>query len=262
MKNSKLIGFVFAILAISFAAGSITAQEGRYVNTYSKSQVKGYIDKLESSSNTFRRDFDRQMDRSRRDGTIREDEYNRNVREYEDSLDRLRNQFNRGRWWSSRSNVEDMLARAQSVNTMMNAVPFARRLERQWNAMRRDINKVADTYDLPGLNGGGWTGGPWTGGGNNGGIGTGTGGWNGSGQMSAPPTWARGTFGWFETDSRTMTIDSSGRVTLYALGNTTYGTYNRNVININGDNLRVTRVGNGIRLYNPNGGGTSDWQRQ
>ena len=42
----------------------------------------------------------------------------------------------------------------------MNNATFRRNLERQWNRLRNDINKLADTYDLPGLNGGGWNGGP------------------------------------------------------------------------------------------------------
>ena len=36
---------------------------------------------------------------------------------------------------------------------MMNSLPFRRNLERQWTKMRNDLNKLADTYDLPGLNG-------------------------------------------------------------------------------------------------------------
>jgi hypothetical protein len=79
---------------------------------------------------------------------------------------------------------------------------------------------------------------------------------------STPPTWARGTFTWIGTDPRQMTIDRNGRVTLTALGATTYGSYYRDVITINGENLNVSRIANGIRLYNPNDNGTSDWRRR
>ncbi len=265
MKNNKIISIIFAVFAFAVIAmlpGSASAQvQGRYANVYSKSQVKGYIDKLETSSNRFRNDFDRFMDRSNLNGTRTEDEYNGYVEDYENSLDRLRNQFNRRRnWWDNRSNAEEMLNRAQPVNTMMNAIPFARNLERQWRTMRNDINKVADTYDLPGLEGGGWNGGNNNGGGWSGG--NNGGGWNGGGgATSTPPSWAQGSFTWNVTDQRQMIIDRSGRVTIYALGKESYGTFNRNVININGDSLTVSRVSNGVRLTSQTSGGTSDWYK-
>ncbi len=255
MKNLKPINIIFAALALAIVAAmapqSISAQ-GRYSTTYSKNQVKGYIDRLENSSNTFRKDFDRYMDRSALNGTDTEDRYNQYVKDYESAVDRLQREYNsRNNWWDNRSDVEYMLDKAQPVNAMIIQLPFARNIERQWQAMRNDINKVADTFDLPGLNGGGWNGGGWNGGNN--------GGWNGSGDMSTPPNWAQGTFTWQGSDPRSMTIDRSGRVTLVALGRTTYGTYYRNVVRINGDNLNVSRISNGIRLYNPVGRGTSDW---
>ena len=198
MKNFKLLNLVIAALAITFAfaiiPGSVSAQ-GRYVNTYSKSKVKGYIDRLERSSNTFRKDFDRYMDRSNLNGTSTEDEYNQYVKNYENAVDDLQRQFNRNSsWWESRSNVERMINEAQPVNQMINRLPFARNIERQWRAMRDDINTVADTFDLPGLNGGGWNGGNWNGGNNGGGWNGGNngGGWNGGGRTSTPPSWAAG----------------------------------------------------------------------
>jgi hypothetical protein len=234
---------------------SMTAQ-GRYANVYSRIQVKGFIDRLERSSNTFRRDFDRYMDRSNLNGTPTEDEFNGYVANFESSVNTLQRDYNRSNnWWENRSNVQSMLNAAQPVNTMINRLPFARNIERQWRAMRDDINKVADTFDMPGLNGGGWNGG---GGGWNGGGG---GGWNGgNGQTSTPPSWAQGTFRWIGTDARTMTIDRNGRVSVTALGRTTYGTYYRDTITINGGNLRVSRGSNGIRLYNPVDGGTAEWR--
>ena len=108
-------------------------------------------------------------------------------------------------------------------------------------------NGTSDWYK-GNYNGGGWNGG------NNGD------GYNG-GPTSTPPSWAQGTFTWIGTDPRQMTIDRNGHVRLTSLGRTTYGTFYKNVININGENLNISRNGNGIRLYNPNGGGTSDWRR-
>ncbi len=219
----------------------------RYQNRYTKADVSRIISKLENSSDTFRRDFDRAMDNSNLNGTSAEDRYNNNVRDYENSLDRLRREFDRNNsWWETRNDVSNVIREAQTVNNMMNSISFRRNLERQWNNMRNDLNTLADTYDLPGLNGGGWNGGGWGGG---------NGGWGG-GQTSSPPSWARGTF-YGNAPNGTqiiLTIESNGRANANIGGSMTYGTYYRGTLMMNGNTSRVVQSGNGFRtISNMNG---------
>ncbi len=147
-----------------------------------------------------------------------------------------------------------MLRYAQPVNTMMNSISFRRNIERQWIAMRNDINTLADTFDMPGLNGGGWNGGPWNGGNNDGP-------WNGNGQMSSPPSWAVGTFYSTNGTNISVTMDNSGRVTVVNGGLRYFGTYYRGNMTVNGDVLTVTRSGNGFKTYNRNNGQTTIYSR-
>ncbi|MEJ7622659.1 MAG: hypothetical protein WKF34_01570 [Pyrinomonadaceae bacterium] len=259
MKTNKFktysLSILFLIALTAVGSLSVLAQ-GRYAKTYSKSTVGGYITRLERSSNTFRRQFDQAMDRSNIDGTDDEDRYNRIVRDYENSLDELRSDFNRQRnWWDSRMNVEEMLRYARPVNDMMTSLPFGRNLETQWRAMRNDINKVADTYDLPGLAGGGWNGGGWNGGGNDGG------GWNGNGQMSTPPSWAQGTFTSTNISGYTMTVDRSGRITLVGPERTSYGRWNRGTIYIDNVAYPASRNGSGMRAYDRSTGRYTEYSR-
>lgn len=220
----------------------------RYQNRYSKADVGRIISKLESSSNTFRHDFDKAMDKSRYNGTREEDQFNATVKDYENSLDRLRNRFDRNdSWWEARNEVSDMLRYAQPVNTMMNSISFRRNIERQWNAMRNDINTLADTFDLPGLNGGGWNGG------NNGG------GWEGGG--TRPPNWAIGTFYATNGPNITLTINVNGRVTVINDGQTYYGTYNNGILIVNGDQSTVSELGGGLSTYNRNTGQRTIYSR-
>ena len=121
---------------------------------------------------------------------------------------------------------------------MMNSLPFRRNIENQWNSLRNNINTVADTYDLPGLNGGGWNGGGWN-----------PGGGNGGGQTITPPSWAQGTFyGRAPDGSQIMlTVARNGSVNANINGSMSYGTFTRgNLLNIGGAVARVTRQGNGI----------------
>ena len=248
MKNfNRLLtaGFVFCVGIVTlFASVAANAQDqGRYAARYSKRDVSSIISRLEQSSNTFRRDFDRAMVRSNLNGTQAEDRFNNIVGDFEDSVDRLRNEFDRGdSWWQSRNNVENALRDSRAVNTMMTTISFRRNIERQWNQLRNDINTLADTYDLPGLNGGGWNGGGG-GGGNDGNWG------GGGGQTINPPNWAQGTFYGSAGDGTriTLTISRNGSVNADIGGRMNYGTFTRrNNLEIAGAVARVTRQGNGI----------------
>ncbi|HVF86969.1 MAG TPA: hypothetical protein VM866_05235 [Pyrinomonadaceae bacterium] len=107
------------------------------------------IRQLESSSDDFRRDFDRNLDQSRRDGTRMEDTFNARVKRFEDAVDTLRGEFDRrDDWWESRNNVQQMLEAARPVSVMMNNRRFRGNLVSQWRKLRRNVNDLARTYDL------------------------------------------------------------------------------------------------------------------
>lgn len=237
---------VLCLMTMTFVFSSVAdAQgQGRYANRYSKRDVSQIINKLERSSNTFRTEFDRSMDRSNLNGTEAENRFNRIVEDYENSLDRLRSDFDRGdSWWESRNNVEGVMREARPVNVMMTSLPFRQRLEAQWSRMRSDLNSLADTYDLPGLNGGGWNGGggdDFPGGG---------------GQQGNVPNWAVGTFyGRSGNDQITLVINRNGRVTADISGVVANGTMYRNTMNIDGGTARITRLNNGIRAVRTDNG--------
>ncbi len=245
MKKLKLLrslitALCFAVITLAFS--SVADAQGRYANVYSRNDVSGFISNLESSSDEFRRDFDRAMDNSSLNGTNAEDRFNATVRNFENSVDRLRRRFDgQNNWWESRNQVQDVMTNARPVNVMMNTLQFRRNIERQWNSLRRDINKMADTYDLPDLAG------------NSGG--------GGGGNTSTPPNWARGTFYSTNGSGITLTINQNGSVSAFVNGQTFYGTYFRNQITLNNDVSNVSRSGNGISTYNRSNGQTTVYSR-
>lgn len=248
---STLSAAVFVAAFVLFAA-DVTNAQGRYANRYSKRDVSGIINRMETSSNRFRVDFDRAMDRSNLNGTPQEDRFNNIVRDFENSVDRLRRQFDRNdSWWESRNEVQNMLQDARPVNTMMTTLPFRRNIENQWNALRNNVNTVADTYDLPGLNGGGWNGGG------------GDGGWNGGGGQGNVPSWATGTFYGRNPETGgtiTLNVQRNGSVTISFDGNApVYASMNRTTLT-NGQYVsRVTRLNNGIRTTDVRNGSYIDY---
>lgn len=241
MKNTRYrVIFSIGALIAAFAVIS-SAQVLRNQNRYSKRDVSNIISKLDRSSSQFRRDFDREMDRSPINGTREEDRYNDIVKAYDRAASDFKRDFNRtNEWWTVRNQLSSLINQAQQVNDMMNSLPFGRKLDRQWNAMRNDINTLADTYDLPGLAGGGW----WCGGN-----------WGAGGNMTPPPSWAVGTFYSTDGSNITLTFNSNGSASAMVGGQMFSGTYFRGNLYLNGDTSTVDKWGNdGIRTYNRNKG--------
>jgi len=232
---------------IALAVGATTAfAQGRYANVYNRGQVDGFVQQLETSSDAFRNDFSRQVDNSNLGGSTKR-QLKSYAEQFENAVDRLRSRFDSDdSWWESRNEVQAMISNSQNLNSTMNSASFRRNLERQWNRLRNDINKLADAYDLPGLSGGGWAGG--------GGGGYPGGGYPGGG--GNVPSWAAGTF--YGRDRQTgsaivLTIARNGSVSVSVDGNSPSYASLRGTTLTNGPYVsRVTRRGNGIRTTDIN----------
>jgi hypothetical protein len=238
MIRRKILSIFVLSLCVTAAAAFAQAQ-GRYGNVYSRMDVDNFIRNLETSSDAFSRDFKNRRGTSNSERRI--------VDRFENAVDRLRNRFNsNNNWWESRNDVQGIMTEARQVNIMMNNERFARPLERQWRDLRRDINKLADTYELPDLQGqnGGGGGGGFPGGG-----------------ASRPPNWAVGTWYWVQGPIRSFSINANGIVSENAGGFVNTGTYRNGSIFLNGNQSTVTRTANGIRTYNMSTGETSDYVR-
>ena len=245
MKSKKFFAAIFSAAILSLAVlimPQASSAQGRYANQYSKAQVGQIISDLESSSGDFRTNFDRAMDNSPYNGTRDEDRFNGYIKDFNNEVVALRREYNRqSNWWNIRGAVEDVIEDAGQVNNMMTSISFRRNLERQWNKLRTDINKLADTFDMRGIDGGGWTGGPWN---------PGNPGNPGGGNAVTPPSWARGTF--YGRSPRgeqiVLVINKNGTVTSQVGYGVNRGVYTRNnMLYINGMTSNVEKTKNGIR---------------
>jgi hypothetical protein len=264
MKKRNIVSTLIILVLCAVGATVTSAQfptqgQGRYVNTYSRSQVDNFVRQLETSSNLFRDDFRREINNSGLNNSTRRT-FITYVDQFENAVDRLRIRFNSNdSWWESRNEVRAMITNSQNLNTAMNNAAFQRRLERQWNRLRDNVNKLADTYDLPGLNGGGWNGGngSWNNG-NNPRV------WRGTGRGGNVPSWAIGTF--YSRNPQTggqieMIVERNGQVSLYYDNSEPiYATMTGTTLNNPPYRSRVTQITNGIRTTGRNGD-TIDYYR-
>lgn len=229
------------------SSANVAIAQGRYVNQYSRADVDNIIRRMEQNSDEFRTDFRREMNDSNLNRSTR-NRFNGYVAASENAIDELRRHFDgTDSWWESRSRVQSVVSASQNVNSMMSQLPFERQLERQWNQLRNQINRLADTYDLPGLNGGGWQGG---------------GGGGGGGGRNRPPNWAVGTFR-SAYPAAVMTIAANGQVQTNINGQLYYGRYTNGGVRADGDGSfwTLTRTGSGFRSTNRGTGQTYDFTR-
>jgi hypothetical protein len=151
-KTMKKISttFVIALALSSLFAVSGFAQgtaRGRY---YTKSDVDRIIKRVETRSDEFKKIVDNVLDRSRLDGTNKEDNINEQVKQLERSLDNLRSDFDRrNEWRETKEQVRSVLNQADEVGRIVKRNRFNSRVQRSWVALRADLNTLAGVYNLP-----------------------------------------------------------------------------------------------------------------
>lgn len=154
-KNvSRLIMAAIALFMVAVVSAPAEAQYGRRYRSrgYSKAQVEQIIRRLENQSDRFVRSFDRALDNSRADGTMREDNLNQRARDLENSLDVLRREFDRtDRYQDTRSQVSNVLSVAEDINRAVRNRRLRGNTERLWAQVRSELNSLAAVYNLRAL---------------------------------------------------------------------------------------------------------------
>lgn len=151
--------FLKAIIALSaFAlllglADSASAQYRRgqrYRTATTKAQVDRLIKRVETQLDYFVHEYDRSLDRSRLDGSSREDWLNKRARDLESATDELRREFDRRDSWSAnRDEVRRCLNIASDIDNSVRSLRLGAATERDWSSLRVELNALADVYGLP-----------------------------------------------------------------------------------------------------------------
>src|SRR5687768_16627354 len=101
--------------------------------SYTRVNVDRLIRQAENRSDQFVAIFDRALDRSRLESSIREDRLNERALHLERELNIVRQEFNRtGNHYNIRSHVSNALNAAQAINTVMRNRRLHPVAERQW----------------------------------------------------------------------------------------------------------------------------------
>jgi hypothetical protein len=105
-------------------------------------QVDDLLNRLEKDANAFRKSFDHALDRSRLNGSRREDDLNAYVGDFENATDDLQKQFDRNRRVAG--DVQEVLDRGSRIEREMpRRGDEWDRANRDWEFVRRDLNDLA-----------------------------------------------------------------------------------------------------------------------
>jgi hypothetical protein len=141
-KGMLIVISVFMLLAS--VAVVARAQDAPY--RLSDKEVKKLMAQLKKDTGKFRKSLDSSLDRSRLNGTNREDDINAFLKNYEDATERLYSRFKDDK--SVGADVEAVLDGAADIDRFMTRRLASEKAERDWEVVRQDLRRLADAYNV------------------------------------------------------------------------------------------------------------------
>jgi YMGG-like Gly-zipper len=138
------------LIAITFAVGVLLvgitamAQQRGYRGT--NQSIRNLINRIQSTTDTFRTSLDTALDQSRIDGTNAEDNINMFVRDFDSAVDRLQERFNNRQ--STASDAQEVLNRAALIDRFVNRRRLDARVQQDWANVRLQLNQLASVYNV------------------------------------------------------------------------------------------------------------------
>src|SRR5690606_4907481 len=134
--------FTIAIAAMLLLTGvsTVTAQQRPY--RVSDRQVTTLMNRIETRSDTFRRQMETALDRNRYRGQLPAETVEQYINDFEQATDQLRTRFNANA--SVAADVQEVLNRAYYIDQfIISNTTLAPAARNQWNLLKRDLNTLA-----------------------------------------------------------------------------------------------------------------------
>ena len=118
---------------------------GRYDERY----LRDSIHRLDRLAKEFERDVDRALDRSRQDGTRREDRINHEARQFRNAVSNLKSRFGNGRdLHRSRNEAQRVIQEAQNLDRIAGSRRLNNEVANDWAQIRPELRIISDAYGL------------------------------------------------------------------------------------------------------------------
>ena len=112
----------------------------------SESNVQSLLTRIESRTDSFRREINSALDRSILNNTRSEESLLAYIGDFENATDRLKQNFDARR--STTADVEEVLNRAAFIDNFMRDYRFTGGAETQWRLVRTDLETLANYYTV------------------------------------------------------------------------------------------------------------------
>jgi hypothetical protein len=143
--KSGLIALVFVITCLGTAAHAHAQVVGQPYRISDK-EVEQVLNRIENQANNFRRSLDAALDRSRLNGTNREDDINAFIKNFDEQTKRLHDRFDDHK--SVATDVEAVLNSAASIDQFMRRQHLNERAQNDWSTLRGNLDELAAAYNV------------------------------------------------------------------------------------------------------------------
>jgi hypothetical protein len=144
MLKKRVLTIFNVLILVAGVAVVAQAQDTPY--RLNDKEVKRLMAQLKKDTGRFRKSLDSSLDRSRLNGTNREDDINRFLKNYEDATERLYSRFKDNK--SVGADVEAVLDGAAEIDRFMTRRLASERAERDWSEVRQDLRRLAEAYNV------------------------------------------------------------------------------------------------------------------
>ena len=153
----KLKLMAVSLVATLVAFGLVPLAQAQYQRAYryNDNYMRQLFSRLETRTDRFSNLLPNALDRSRVDGTRREDDVNKLVTDFEHATDQLKQRFENGQ--STDMDAQMVLQQGSMINRFMNNRSLDNRTEQSWVNVRNELNRLANAYDVARN----WTTMPW-----------------------------------------------------------------------------------------------------
>lgn len=132
-------------LSAAFAATVMAQVVGQPYRLNDK-DVEKIIRRIEQQSDRFRSSLDTALDKSRFNGSNREDDINAFVKDFYKQTKNLRDRFNHHK--STAPDVQSVLDKAARIDSFMRRFPLSSSAQNDWSTLRTNIDELATAYDV------------------------------------------------------------------------------------------------------------------
>jgi predicted glycoside hydrolase/deacetylase ChbG (UPF0249 family) len=140
--------FVVSLLCVCSALLFITTNAQVIGQPYriNDKEVEKMIRRIEQQSDRFKSSLDSALDKSRFNGTNREDDINSFVKDFYEQTKRLRDHFDKHH--SATADVQAVLERAARIDDFMTRNRLSSKAQNDWSALREGLDVLASAYNV------------------------------------------------------------------------------------------------------------------